>query len=87
MTPFTARNEEGNGATRIRPWPNRLGCDVGRAEVMVCVGGLNVRTGNRLLVVDDPAITVKTRIEDIAPETIIAAVERCRKHGERLDVC
>ena len=77
---------------RIRMWPNRLGCDVGLTEVMLCRGehGLSLRvihyteSGHARHLIARPDLPKSARIEDVPGAVILDAVRECRRKGERV---
>ena len=77
---------------RIRPWVNRLGCDVGLTEVMLCLsGGESVLRVHHYTESDHlkhlvvrPGLPADARIEDVPGGGIVEAVRQCRSRGERV---
>ncbi len=77
---------------KTRPWVNRLGCDVGLTEVMLCLSGgesvLRVHhyteSGHMKHLVARPGLPTEARIEDVPGAVILEAVRLCRARGERV---
>lgn len=80
--------------SRLRHWPNGLGCDLGRTEVM-----LQLVDGGRLVVSHDVdgcriryahfyehTITARTRISDIPASDLRRMIDHTRKHGRIVEV-